>query len=154
MTLDTLEQTVRAMLDATGVEPVDARVARVPDRRTLRWYQSIGVMDKPLRYDGRKAIYGRRHALQAAAAKLLQATGYTLTQVQAALRGATDAQLEAALADAGGAAAPPSPAPPPAAARWRTIELAPGVLLTLDTRLVADPAAVITTLTTALGGPT
>ncbi len=138
MTLHDLEAAVRTALDSADISPVDARVARFPDARTLRWYQSIGVMDRPLRYDGRVAIYGPRHVLQATAAKLLQARGLSLSQVQGALRGATDAQLRAALDDER-VSIVPSPRPA-VAGSWRTVQLAPGVLLTIDATVVSDPA--------------
>ena len=156
MTLTELEQTVRAWLDQADVVPTDSRVARHPDKRTLRWYQSLGIVDKPLRYRGRTAIYGRRHALQATAAKLLQASGHSLAQVQAALRGATDAELEAALADAGAVSPDPDSSRSTAVSldRFRTVELAPGVLVTIDTAQVANPEAVIARLThLSSGGP-
>lgn len=141
---------------------LDGRVRDVPDERTLRWYQSAGLLDRPERYEGRAAIYGRRHLLQVLAIKLLQARGLTLAQVQRALAGATDTQLEAAVADGLGAlpggesspspAAPPAE-PPPAAARI-AVELAPGVLVVLDPAQVANPAALLQRLTLALKGVT
>lgn len=132
----------------------DARVRELPDERTFRYYQSVGLVDRPLRHDGRIAIYGRRHLLQLVCVKLLQARGLSLAQIQRALAGAADAQLEAALADAGAvadAAVEPARPAPPAPARVAA-EIAPGVLVVIDPAVVADPAALLSLLTRALPG--
>jgi len=132
----------------------DGRVSPLPDERTLRYYQSLGILDRPLRYDGRVAIYGYRHVLQVLCAKALQERGATLAQVQAALTGRSDAELERAVADAWPAAPalPPRP-PPPAVPTVRplvAVELAPGVVLTVDPAAVHDVAAAAHALSLAL----
>ena len=81
------------VLAATGAGATDARVRDVPDARTVRYYQSIGLLDRPVRYDGRKAIYAYRHLLQMVCVKLLQAQGLSLAQVQQALAVASTTQL-------------------------------------------------------------
>lgn len=91
----------------------DGRVAREVDERTLRYLQSLGLLDRPLRYDGRTAVYGFRHLLQALCVRALQARGYSLAQAQAALTGATDAELEGAALEALAAAPAAWGAPPP-----------------------------------------
>lgn len=151
-----------AMAGATPGAARDERVSVAPDERTLRYYQSLGVMDRPIRYDGRQAIYGYRHLLQALAVKALQAEGHSLAQVQRALAGATDDLLEAAVLDAIGAApsasspaapAPSAPAPaaPPAPApRWVTAELAPGVLVSIDPSRWPDAEALLRAFAAAL----
>ena len=146
---------VAARLDgAPGA--ADGRVREVPDERTIRWYQSAGMIDRPLGYDGRSARYGRRHLLQVLAIKLLQAQGLSLAQVQRALSGASDEQLEAAVADGLGAdspAPPPTAPPPPVHPSPRLVaEIAPGVTVLVDPALVADPVALLTLLTRALPG--
>lgn len=132
----------------------DARVREAPDARTVRYYQTIGVLDRPLRYDGRRALYGRRHLLQILCVKLLQARGLSLAQVQQALAAASTAQLEAAVAEALGAAPPsPGPAPAPVVATWHTVELAPGVLLSIDQSRVPAAEALVLRLRAALVQP-
>jgi DNA-binding transcriptional MerR regulator len=74
-------------------------VAECPDARTIRYYQTIGIVDKPLRYEGRNAVYGYQHLLQVVAIKLLQSRGLTLAQVQRAITNSTLSDLEAALTD-------------------------------------------------------
>lgn len=136
----------------------DARVTVAPDARTIRYYQSLGLVDRPA-YRGRQARYGRRHALQAATVKRLQGAGYRLDQVQALLAGATDAELEALLGGAagapGGSEAPSvvsEPPPAPWGRAWSARELAPGVIALIDSAQVVDVEATLRVLARALGG--
>ncbi|MHB1559516.1 MAG: MerR family transcriptional regulator [Isosphaeraceae bacterium] len=69
------------------------RVRDVPDRRTIRYYTTLGLVDRPAEMRGRTALYGRRHLLQLVAIKKLQASGRTLVEVQERLAGRTDAEL-------------------------------------------------------------
>jgi DNA-binding transcriptional MerR regulator len=138
-----------ATLLAEGPMPEDQRVAAIPDGRTVRYYQSIGVVDRPLRYDGRTAVYGWRHLLQVVATKRLQTAGYTLAQVQQSLAGRATEALE-------GAVLPASPAPAPAPAEVVPVrplvsaEVAPGVIVTVDPARVADANGIFSTIRQAL----
>jgi hypothetical protein len=71
----------------------DARTRDVPDLRTIRYYTTLGLLDRPAEMRGRTALYGRRHLLQLVAIKQLQSRGMSLTQIQQRLLGATDAAL-------------------------------------------------------------
>jgi DNA-binding transcriptional MerR regulator len=73
--------------------PPSARVRAVPDRRAIRWYTTIGLIDRPVAHRGRTALYGPRHLLQLVAVKRLQASGLPLVDIQQELAGATDTQL-------------------------------------------------------------
>lgn len=95
----------RWTIDALGAAVADAlsdgysgapsgRVRDVPDRRTIRYYTTLGLIDRPAELRGRTALYGRRHLLQLVAIKRLQARGLSLAEVQAELTGASDAELE------------------------------------------------------------
>ena len=81
--------------DYDGVR--NGRVRDLPDVRTIRWYQSLGVLDRPTEFRGRAALYGRRHLLQIAVIKKLQASGLSLEEIQGGLPGRTDAELARAL---------------------------------------------------------
>lgn len=70
------------------------RVREVPNGRTIRWYTTIGLVDRPAGMRGRTAMYTRRHLLQLVAVKRLQAAGRTLTDIQSELVGATEDTLE------------------------------------------------------------
>ena len=69
------------------------RVRAVPDARTIRYYTTIGLLDRAAEMRGRTAYYGRRHVLQLVAIKRLQAAGLSLEQVQEKLAGATTRKL-------------------------------------------------------------
>src|SRR5262245_12498043 len=132
--------------------PADRRVARFPDERTIRYYQSLGLIERPLRYDGKEAIYGYPHLLRVVAVKLLQHQGLSLAQVQSALAGVSVRKLETAVAESLGgnqvraakrsalplapAAAAPE-APPPSRSVVQS-DLAPGIRVTIDPALVPD----------------
>ena len=71
----------------------NGRVRSVPDRRAVRWYGTIGLVDRPAAMQGRTALYGSRHLMQIVAVKRLQAQGRSLAEIQAELAGATDTTL-------------------------------------------------------------
>lgn len=71
----------------------NGRVRDVPDRRTVRWYVTIGLVDRPAAMQGRTALYDTRHLLQIVAVKRRQAQGRSLAEIQAELAGATDETL-------------------------------------------------------------
>ncbi|MEO7363650.1 MAG: MerR family transcriptional regulator [Gemmatimonadaceae bacterium] len=145
----------------------DQRIQAVPDGRTLRFYQSTGLIDRPVRYDGRVARYARRHLLQLLAVRALQSEGQSLAQIQTSLAGATDDELARRLAlvlggprttsrhaahavSSAPAAVLTSPAVAPSA--LVAAELAPGVVITIDARVHTDPARVIALLRRAIKG--
>ena len=89
-TLDDLADEVARSLAVDYGGPTNGRVRGVPDRRAIRWYTTLGLIDRPSALRGRTALYGRRHLLQLVAIKRLQAEGLTLEDVQARLGGASD----------------------------------------------------------------
>src|SRR4051812_2515295 len=98
------------------------RVRDIPDRRTIRYYTTLGLVDRPGEMRGRTALYGQRHLWQLVSIKRLQARGLSLAEVQRRLVGLPDTALEglARLPAVGrevARAGPPrsASAPPPAA---------------------------------------
>jgi len=90
-----LAEVVGRVMASTGqVEQTSARVRDVPDLRTIRYYTTLGMVDRPLEMQGRTAYYGRRHVWQLLAIKRLQATGATLVEIQQKLAGANDRTLQ------------------------------------------------------------
>jgi DNA-binding transcriptional MerR regulator len=71
----------------------NGQVRDIPDRRTIRYYTTIGLIDRPAEMRGRTALYGRRHLLQLVAVKRLQAAGHSLVEIQKQLLGFTTAAL-------------------------------------------------------------
>jgi DNA-binding transcriptional MerR regulator len=92
-TLDELAGRVETALAVDYHGQASGRVRAVPDRRAIRWYTTIGLIDRPVAHRGRTALYGPRHLLQLVAVKRLQARGLPLVSIQQELAGATDAQL-------------------------------------------------------------
>ncbi|MGK5681833.1 MerR family transcriptional regulator [Actinoplanes sp. URMC 104] len=92
-TLDELVERVREALEAEYPGAPNGRVRDVPDRRAIRWYTTIGLVDKPLGMRGRSALYGPRHLQQLVAIKRRQAQGQTLAQIQQELTGISPSSL-------------------------------------------------------------
>ncbi|MEV6349171.1 MerR family transcriptional regulator [Actinoplanes sp. NPDC051851] len=119
-TMEQLVERVRVALAAEYPGAPNGRVRDVPDRRSIRWYTTTGLVDRPLGTRGRNALYGRRHLLQLVAIKRRQAAGRTLAEIQAELAGASDEVLAAAarvppvLLSDDQPVADPAPAPRPA----------------------------------------
>ena len=165
-TIAELSDRVSAALEASGYQaPANGQVRAVPDLRTIRYYTSLGLLDRPIEMRGRTALYGPRHLYQLCAIKRLQAEGRALGDVQAELAGLDDRALARVARIAAGAlevadeevapsgrragafwSAPPAPlaekpaARPPVAVRVvrsAKIQLAPGVQLEIASALGA-----------------
>ncbi|WP_254512917.1 helix-turn-helix domain-containing protein [Anatilimnocola floriformis] len=92
--IEELQAIAEQALAATLPEAdLSGRVRAVPDARTIRYYTTIGLLDRATEMRGRTAYYGRRHVLQLVAIKQLQATGMSLEQVQQKLAGVTTRKL-------------------------------------------------------------
>jgi hypothetical protein len=74
------------------------RVQWAPNERLVRYYTTLGILDRPAEMRGRTAYYDTRHLLQLLAIKRLQLDGMTLRAVQEYLTGLPDAALEEAAA--------------------------------------------------------
>ena len=163
-TLGELSERVAGALAGGYPAQASGRVRDVPDARTIRWYTTTGLVDRPAGMRGRTALYGRRHMLQLLAIKRLQAAGQTLAEIQQRLIGASEGELaelaelagEPATAEQPGprvpgadGAVPPLPVvrkrfwegsavppPPPQPGRVHGVRLADGVTLLLP----AEPA--------------
>lgn len=93
-TLDELGAQVAQALSVDYDGAPNGRVRDLPDRRTIRYYTTLGLIDRPAAMQGRTALYGRRHLLQLVAIKRLQARGASLVEIQQQLLGLTDTALE------------------------------------------------------------
>lgn len=135
---------VREVLSSSRNTPSDERITPFPDERTLRYYRGLGLLDGPLRQEGREGVYGYRHLLQAAAVKVQQANGLSLAQVRRALVGMPTEALESVVRAAVGPALVSGPV-----RTLLTRELAPGVIVTVDPACVPDPDRLFARLLTA-----
>src|SRR4051812_37733187 len=91
-TIDELGAEVARALSVDYDGSPSGRVRDVPDRRTIRYYTTLGLLDRP-RMHGRTALYTRRHLIQLVAIKRLQANGLSLAEVQQRLLGLDDQAL-------------------------------------------------------------
>jgi DNA-binding transcriptional MerR regulator len=97
MTLWTLAELRSAAETALEVDypgAVNGRVRALPDARTIRYYRTLGLMDRPAQMRGRTAFYSRRHLLQIVAIKRLQAEGLSLAEIQRRFAGMSPEELE------------------------------------------------------------
>jgi DNA-binding transcriptional MerR regulator len=96
-TIAELADASEAALDALGVEARNGQVRDRPDTRTIRYYGTLGLVDRPAEMSGRTALYSDRHLLQVVAVKALQARGASLAEVQRRLVGASAEELRHAI---------------------------------------------------------
>lgn len=118
-TIQELGERVEAALSTADYEgPASGRIRAVPDSRTIRYYTTLGLIDRPAAMRGRTALYGPRHLRQIVAIKRLQADGLSLQEVQSRLAGVAGRELEN-IARVGEVVEAEGPPPPPAPARGR-----------------------------------
>jgi DNA-binding transcriptional MerR regulator len=152
--LDELSARAEARLAELGLRAsADGRVAPALDPRTVRYYQSLGILDRPQSYSGHKARYGSRHLLQLLAVKALQQYRLSLAEIQERLYGRSDAELEAVVSMA--AASVPKGAHPVHSVPVtlvREVVLAPGLKLVADEAWSPgeDPERLVETIRAAL----
>ena len=92
-TINQLGAQVAAALAQGYSGPRNTRIRAIPNSRTVRYYTTLGLIDRPAAMDGRTALYGPRHLQQLVALKQLQARGLSLMEVQQKLAGATNVEL-------------------------------------------------------------
>lgn len=82
-----------AILEASGIRPINAAARARPNERTIRFYVTRGLVKPP---DGRgtAATYSYRHLLQVLAIKLRQMEGATLATIEKELTELTGDVLE------------------------------------------------------------
>ncbi len=93
-TLDELSARASAALGSVDLGQSNGQVTEVPNGRTIRYYATLGLIDRPYTA-GRGVRYGRRHLVQLVAIKRLQARGLPLADVAKALGALDDGGLEA-----------------------------------------------------------
>ena len=81
--IDQLQRRAAERLEASGYRPpASGRVRPVPDTRTIRYYTTLGLIDRPAAMAGRQALYHDRHVDQLVAIKRMQTAGLTLSDIQ------------------------------------------------------------------------
>jgi DNA-binding transcriptional MerR regulator len=98
LSLDDLSNEVEQLLEKHRLVEgrPDQRVSPKADPRTIRYYTTLGLLDRPA-IQGRQAKYNRRHVLQLLAIKSLQLTSLPLSEIQTFLYGLSNSELEAVI---------------------------------------------------------
>jgi DNA-binding transcriptional MerR regulator len=89
--LEELAEESQRYLDDDGGE--SKRVRWKPSARQIRYYSTLGLLDKPDTENGRVVWYGPKHLLQLLAIKRLQQEGMKLAAIQRTLTGATAEEM-------------------------------------------------------------
>jgi DNA-binding transcriptional MerR regulator len=92
-TLEELSQLSQNEMERRRIPSPGGRVSQIPSARTIRYYTSLGLVDRPNGYDGGLAQYGQRHLKQLLAIKILQSEYLPLPEIQKQLYGRTDEEL-------------------------------------------------------------
>src|SRR5215471_8902235 len=95
--------------------PKNGQVRAVPDERTVRYYVTLGLLDRPSAMRGRTALYGKKHVAQVVAIKRLQTMGRSLSEIQQMWSTLDDATLTRM----SGVELPAAPKPPARAEFWK-----------------------------------
>src|SRR4026208_1765913 len=132
---------VTALVDAAGMRPTNASARAAPSARSVRFYVSNGLLDRP-EGTGTAAIYNYRHLLQLLSIKIRQREGQTLDVIKREMRETTGDLLERriaqSLAPALGARADAAVAQDDqGAAAWRRVLVADGI----EIHVRGDPPA-------------
>ena len=98
-TIQELAEAVNAWCRERSLQPANGQAASELSPRTLHYYRSAGLLDAPDSSAG--PGYGRRHFLQLAAIRILQAQGLPLSRIQQLLFGRSDQELEQIAESAG-----------------------------------------------------
>ncbi len=94
-TITELRRHVATVLRRFGYTPsASGRVRAVPDTRTIRYYTTLGLIDRPAEMRGRTALYTSKHVMQLVAIKRLQSSDLALAEIQQRLFGRTEKQLK------------------------------------------------------------
>lgn len=93
MSIDQAVERANALLAAATSPQPDGRVRPTLDRRTIRYYQTLGIVPPPRRAGGRRAVYRSTHLVRAVMTKLLQTGGARLGDVARRLGDRSDQEL-------------------------------------------------------------
>lgn len=123
---------VTALVDSAGLRPTNASARAAPSARSVRFYVSHGLLDRP-EGAGTAATYGYRHFLQLLAIKIRQREGQTLESIKREMKDVTGDALERRIAQSLAPALVANPVSPRAEdegpVAWRRLAVAEGVEL-------------------------
>ena len=88
-----------SLVDAAGLRPTNASARVAPSARSVRFYVSAGLIDRPTG-TGTAATYHYRHLLQLLAVKIRQREGQSLETIKDEMKNVTGDALERRVASA------------------------------------------------------
>lgn len=92
--LEELAQWGQQIMDRMGWQDGDSRrVTWTPKPRLIRYYTTLGLLDRATQFQGRVAYYSGKHLLQILAIKYLQTQGKTLEEIQPLILGLSETSL-------------------------------------------------------------
>lgn len=130
--LEELSQHSQRELEHRKIPNPGGRVSQILSARTIRYYTSLGLVDRPLAYDGGVAKYGPRHLLQLLAIKILQAEYLPLPEIQKQLFGRTERELREVVDSASRTETASETLAPARNETWFTRRVVPGLRLLVD----------------------
>lgn len=89
----TLSELLRECLDHLGEGGGSNRINWTPDARQVRYYTSLGLMDRPFGGRGHGNTYSPKHLLQLLAVKKLQTKGVRLAEMPEMLAGLSESRV-------------------------------------------------------------
>lgn len=101
--------------------PKNGQVRAIPDDRTVRYYVTLGLLDRPSVMRGRSALYSKKHVAQVVAIKRLQTMGRSLSEIQQLWPTLDDRTL----ARMSGVELPEAARPPARAEFWKRVPVQP-----------------------------
>src|SRR5437899_3178578 len=123
-----LAETINQWCQEHRVEPLHNGAGQKVTVRNVRYYQSLGLVDRPVSADGHG--FTERHRLQLVAIRLLQAKGLPLGKIQSLLYGRTEQELREietrGLDEISIGSAPPRLQP---SDDWKVVPIDPNILL-------------------------
>lgn len=94
VTLSDLSQACRILANRLNLDDGDnRRVQWDLQPRVIRYYTTLGLLDRACEKRGKSMYYGARHLFQLLAIKKLQGQGLSLAQIQPKLLGASDQEM-------------------------------------------------------------
>jgi DNA-binding transcriptional MerR regulator len=87
-----------SLIDAAGIRPTNASARDAPSARSIRFYVSEKLLDRP-EGTGTAATYNYRHLLQLLAVKIRQREGQSLDSIKDEMSGVTGDMLEKRIAN-------------------------------------------------------
>jgi len=97
--LDELIDRANGFLRVVAPEQPSERITETLNERTLRYYITEGLVDRPLGKEGAAALYGYRHLLQVLAVKRLQGSYLPIKRIKEVLADRSNEELEMILTE-------------------------------------------------------